>query len=106
MTEHTKGKLGTLKISFGKYGAFWLCWEDDPEQTNISETASSDCLVNFFTEIVRRWNSHDALLEACKAMTAQCEAFNWNQSLPQTKGIDEQIIKALQAIEQAESEGE
>ena len=48
------------------------------------------------------YNVYMALLKACKAMAAQCEAFNWNQSLPQTKGIDEQIIKALQAIEQAE----
>ena len=46
----------------------------------------------------------DALLEACKAMTAQCEAFNWNQSLPQTKGIDKQIKIAEQAIKQAEGE--
>ena len=47
---------------------------------------------------------HDALLEACKAMTKQCETFNWNTSLPQTKDIDKQIEQAQKAIKQAEGE--
>ncbi len=57
-----------LKIIIGKYGAIKLCYLEDENKVDLLDELPHTQTLNFFDELVRRWNEYDELVEDCGKM--------------------------------------